>query len=87
MGTMIQRFAPSFPPGNQGNNDVLVLTQPDLILSLHKEYVQAGADIITTNTFNANAISQQDYGMQEQVYRMNYQAARLARQSGALLVA
>nr|HPJ83081.1 homocysteine S-methyltransferase family protein [Bacteroidales bacterium] len=87
MGTMIQRYTPSFPPGNQGNNDVLVLTQPDLILSIHKEYVQTGADIITTNTFNANAISQKDYGMQDQVYRMNFQAARLARQSGALLVA
>ena len=87
MGTMIQYYAPSFPPGNKGNNDLLVLTRPELILSIHKEYVQAGADIITTNTFNANAISQSDYGMQDQVYQINFQAARLARQSGALLVA
>ncbi|MDD4499434.1 MAG: methionine synthase [Bacteroidales bacterium] len=87
MGTMIQRHSPSFPPGAEGNNDILVLTAPDLILSIHKEYVQAGADIITTNTFNANAISQQDYGMQDRVYQMNREAARLARESGALLVA
>ncbi|MCZ2417724.1 MAG: homocysteine S-methyltransferase family protein [Burkholderiales bacterium] len=87
MGTMIQRFAPSFPPGNDGNNDILTLTQPELILSIHREYVQAGADIITTNTFNANAISQQDYGMQDQVYTMNFQAARLARESDARFVA
>ena len=87
MGTMIQRHSPSFPPGAEGNNDILVLTAPDLILSIHKEYVQAGADIVTTNTFNANAISQQDYGMQDRVYQMNREAARLARESGALLVA
>ncbi|MFA5751822.1 MAG: methionine synthase [Bacteroidales bacterium] len=87
MGTMIQRHSPSFPPGAEGNNDILVLTQPALIQSIHKEYVAAGAHIITTNTFNANAISQQDYGMQDQVYQMNREAARLARESGALLVA
>ena len=87
MGTMIQRHSPSFPPGAEGNNDILVLTQPALIQSIHKEYVEAGADIITTNTFNANAISQQDYGMQDRVYQMNLEAARLARESGALLVA
>jgi 5-methyltetrahydrofolate--homocysteine methyltransferase len=87
MGTMIQRHSPSFPPGAEGNNDILVLTQPALIQSIHKEYVAAGADIITTNTFNANAISQQDYGMQDRVYQMNREAARLARESGALLVA
>ncbi len=87
MGTMIQRQSPTFPPGAEGNNDILVLTQPALIQSIHKEYVAAGADIITTNTFNANAISQLDYGMQDRVYQMNREAARLARQSGALLVA
>ncbi len=87
MGTMIQRHSPTFPPGAEGNNDVLVLTQPALIQSIHKEYVEAGADIITTNTFNANAVSQQDYGMQDRVYEMNREAARLARESGALLVA
>ncbi len=87
MGTMIQRHSPTIPPGAEGNNDVLVLTQPALIQSIHKEYVEAGADIITTNTFNANAVSQQDYGMQDRVYEMNREAARLARESGALLVA
>lgn len=87
MGTMIQRLGPSFPPGNEGNNDVLVLTEPNLILSIHKDYVKAGADIITTNTFNANRISQADYGMQDQIRSMNCEAARLARESGATLVA
>ncbi|HOO42176.1 MAG TPA: methionine synthase [Bacteroidales bacterium] len=87
MGTMIQRHSPSFPAGAEGNNDILVLTQPALILSIHKEYVAAGADIVTTNTFNANAISQQDYGLQDRVYEMNREAGRLARESGALLVA
>lgn len=87
MGTMIQRLDPSFPPGAEGDHDILVLTQPDLILSIHREYVAAGADIVTTNTFNANRISQQDYGTQDKVYQMNLEAARLARESGALLVA
>ncbi|MFA6926150.1 MAG: homocysteine S-methyltransferase family protein, partial [Bacteroidales bacterium] len=87
MGTMIQRLGPSFPPGNEGNNDMLVLTRPELILSIHKDYVKAGADIVTTNTFNANRISQLDYGMQDQVYKINYEAARLAHESGAMLIA
>lgn len=87
MGTMIQGQNPSYPEGNRGNNDILVLSSPQLIRSIHKEYVQAGADIVSTNTFNANGISQQDYGTVDRVYEINVTAARLARESGALLVA
>ena len=63
------------------NNDLLNLTQPDVIAAIHREYLDAGADIIETNTFNANAISQADYGMQELAYEMNVAAARIARQA------
>ena len=87
MGTMIQGQNLSYPEGNRGNNDILVLSSPQLIRSIHKEYVQAGADIVSTNTFNANGISQQDYGTVDRVYEINVTAARLARESGALLVA
>ncbi|MEZ4541778.1 MAG: methionine synthase [Chloroflexota bacterium] len=89
MGTMIQqyqlneadfrsdRFA-EWPRDLQGNNDLLVLTQPDIIRAIHLAYLEAGADLIETNTFNANRISQGDYGMQELAYEMNLAAARLA---------
>lgn len=87
MGTMIQHQHPVFPDGNDGNNDILVLSSPELIRNIHKAYVDAGADIICTNTFNANKISQQDYGTADRVYEINRQAARLARESGALYVA
>jgi 5-methyltetrahydrofolate--homocysteine methyltransferase len=62
----------------KGNNDLLSLSRPDLIKGIHKEYLGAGADIITTNTFNSNRISMSDYGMESQVYNMNLQSARLA---------
>jgi 5-methyltetrahydrofolate--homocysteine methyltransferase len=62
----------------KGNNDLLSLTKPDVILNIHKEYLEAGADLITTNTFNSNRISMADYGMESQVYEMNFQSARLA---------
>jgi 5-methyltetrahydrofolate--homocysteine methyltransferase len=61
-----------------GNNDLLSLTQPDIIRAIYTAYLEAGADIIETNTFNANGISQADYGLQEFSYEMNYEAARLA---------
>ncbi|HNS40774.1 MAG TPA: homocysteine S-methyltransferase family protein, partial [Promineifilum sp.] len=89
MGTMIQqhhlkeedfrgeRFA-DWPRDLQGNNDLLVLTQPDIIRDIHKAYLEAGADIIETDTFNANRISQADYGMEDLAYEMNVAAARLA---------
>lgn len=55
----------------KGNNDLLCLTQPDIIRDIHAQYLRAGADIIETNTFNANAVAQADYGMQELAYQMN----------------
>ena len=60
-------------------NDLLVLTQPAVIESIHREYLDAGADIIETNTFNANATSLADYGLEDVVYDVNFEAARLAR--------
>jgi len=63
----------------KGNNDVLCLTRPDVISNIHERYLQAGADIITTNTFNAQRISQSDYHLQSFVREMNLEGARLAR--------
>ena len=94
MGTMIQRaglgeadfrgerFA-THPSSLQGNNDLLVLTRPDVIRGIHEEYLDAGADIIETNTFNANSFSQADYDLQEVVYDLNVAAARLAKEATA----
>lgn len=91
MGTMIQRygleeddyrgslFADHHKP-LKGNNDILVLTQPEIIRQIHRQYLLAGADIIETNTFNANAISQADYDLEDQVYRINVAAAKLAKE-------
>src|SRR5262249_26347081 len=60
-------------------NDLLALTQPALIESIHRQYLEAGADIVETNTFNANAVSMADYGLEGFVYEINRAAARLAR--------
>jgi len=90
MGTAIQRDRPDeagyrgerfkdWPSDVVGNNDLLTLTQPDIIAGIHREYLEAGADIIETNTFNANAISMADYGMEELAYELNHESARLAR--------
>jgi 5-methyltetrahydrofolate--homocysteine methyltransferase len=90
MGTMIQKHKLSeqdfrgerfkdHPQPLKGNNDLLVLTKPEIIKTIHLEYLEAGADIITTNTFNSNRVSMADYGMQSFVYEMNYQAAMLAK--------
>jgi 5-methyltetrahydrofolate--homocysteine methyltransferase len=65
----------------KGNNDLLVLTKPGLVKEIHLGYLHAGADIIGTNTFTANAVSQSDFGLQDIVYEMNLEAARIARQS------
>ena len=92
MGTMIQKNNPSeddfrgqkfkdFHCDQKGNNDILSITQPDLIEAIHKEYLEAGADIIETNTFNANSISQADYDMQRWVYEMNYASATIAKRA------
>ncbi|CAM3807510.1 methionine synthase [Nocardioides marinus] len=63
----------------QGNNDLLTITQPDIIAGIHREYLLAGADIVETNTFNANAVSLSDYGLEELAYELNLESARLAR--------
>jgi 5-methyltetrahydrofolate--homocysteine methyltransferase len=90
MGTMIQRhqldeagyrgdrFA-DFPRDVRGNNDLLSLTQPEIIKTIHLQYLEAGADIIETNTFNANAVSMADYSMEGLVYEMNRASAAIAR--------
>jgi 5-methyltetrahydrofolate--homocysteine methyltransferase len=90
MGTMVQRFRlqeedyrggrfRDHPIGLKNNNDVLNLTQPQIIEQIHREYLAAGADIIETNTFNATAISQEDFGLQKLVTEMNRTAAELAK--------
>jgi 5-methyltetrahydrofolate--homocysteine methyltransferase len=89
MGTMIQKHKlqetdfrgeqyRDHPKPLKGNNDILSITSPDIILKIHREYLEAGADLITTNTFNSNRISMADYGMESEVYEMNVQSARLA---------
>jgi len=62
----------------KGDYDILNLTNPEVIRKIHRDYLEAGADIITTNTFNANRISQADYRLEDQVYNMNFHAARIA---------
>ena len=91
MGTMIQSYKleeadyrgerfKDWSSDLKGNNDLLVLTQPQVIKEIHAEYLEAGADILETNTFNANAYGMADYGMQELVYELNVTAAQLARE-------
>lgn len=63
----------------KGNNDLLSITRPDIISAIHRAYLEAGADILETNTFNSNRISQADYGLEEWVYKLNVEGARLAR--------
>ncbi len=90
MGTAIQRDRPDeagyrgerfadWPTDVQGNNDLLSITAPDIIAGIHREYLEAGADLIETNTFNATAISLSDYGMADLAYELNVASARLAR--------
>jgi len=92
MGTMIQRhkleeadyrgerFA-DWPSDLKGNNDLLSLTQPAIIRDIHTQYLEAGADIIETNTFNATRVAMADYGMEELAYEINVASARLAREA------
>lgn len=92
MGTMIQqhkleeedyrgeRFK-DWPTPVRGNNDLLVLTQPELIKNIHLEYLNAGADILETNSFNATEVSMSDYGMEALSEEINYQSAKLAREA------
>jgi 5-methyltetrahydrofolate--homocysteine methyltransferase len=98
MGTMIQshklneadyrgtRFA-DFPHDLRGNNDLLTLTQPQIIRSIHEAYLEAGADIIETNTFNSNAASMADYHMQDLVYELNFAGVKLAKEAAGAIEA
>ncbi|MDR2130760.1 MAG: methionine synthase [Odoribacteraceae bacterium] len=90
-GTALQRFRlteedfrgtllATHPVPLKGNNDLLSLTRPDLIRQVHDAYIEAGADIIETNTFNSNVVSQADYRCEELVYRLNFEGARLAKE-------
>lgn len=92
MGTMIQRHKPTeevyrgerfkdWASDLKGNNDLLVLTQPKMIKDIHLEYLAAGADIVETNTFNAQAVSLADYDMQALAYEMNVAAAKIAKEA------
>src|SRR5258706_14994401 len=73
-----ERFR-NHPKPLRNNSDVLCLTQPDLVTQVHRDYLEAGADIITTNTFTATRVSQADYGLGHVAYQMNLAAARLRR--------
>lgn len=90
MGTMIQSYQlgeadyrgqrfQDFPHSLKGNNDLLCLTQPDIITDIHRAYLNAGADFIETNSFNSTAIALTDYAMQDLAYEFNFAAAQLAR--------
>jgi 5-methyltetrahydrofolate--homocysteine methyltransferase len=92
MGTMIQRYKleeadyrgerfKDHKHDLKGNNDLLVLTQPQIIKKIHRQYLEAGADIIETNTFNATTLSQEDYQTQHLAYELNVAAARLAKEA------
>jgi len=92
MGTMIQSYKldeaayrgerfKNIEKPIKGNHDILSLTQPKVICEIHQKYLEAGADLIETNTFNANAISLADYGMQDLAYELNLESAKLARRA------
>ncbi|MBV7528835.1 homocysteine S-methyltransferase family protein [Chitinophaga sp. sic0106] len=92
MGTMIQRYKlteadyrgtrfADYPSDLKGNNDLLNLTQPQIIEAIHKEYLEAGADIIETNTFSCTTIAMADYDMQELAYELNVEGARIAKKA------
>lgn len=91
MGTMIQRYKleeedfrnqelASVKKSLKGNNDLLSLTRPDIIKAIHRAYFEAGADIVETNTFSSTTIAQEDYGLAELAYKLNYESAKIARE-------
>ena len=91
MGTMLQNYAfqekdfrgkrfADFPVSLQGNNDLLSLTQPQVIKEIHAKYFEAGADIVETNTFSSTSIAMADYQMENLVYELNYESAKLAKE-------
>lgn len=90
MGTMLQRYKfteedfrgerfKDFEKSVRGNNDLLSLTQPEAIAEIHRKYFAAGADIVETNTFSGTTIAMADYGMEDLVYELNYESARIAK--------
>jgi len=94
MGTMIQRYKlteadyrgerfKDFHMDIKGNNDLLSITKPEVISAIHKEYLEAGSDIIETNTFNGTSISQADYEMSDLAYELNYESAKIAKAAAA----
>src|SRR6185437_688825 len=91
MGTMIQRYHleeedfrgerfKNHPSDLKGNNDLLSITRPDIIKEIHRKYLEAGADIIETNTFSSTTIAMADYKMEDIVYDLNYQSAKIAKE-------
>ncbi len=83
MGTSIQKcnLSPDDFMGGRGNNDILNLTREDVVERIHDEFIAAGADIIETNTFSGNAVSQKDYGQEGKVYEINLKGAQIARKA------
>src|SRR5258708_25212978 len=92
MGTMIQRYKleekdfrgerfKDWHKDVKGNNDLLSITQSQIIEAIHKEYLKAGADIIETNTFSSTTIAMADYDMQEFVYELNFESAKVAKEA------
>ena len=90
MGTAIQKYKleetdfrgtefAGHPVNLKGDNDVLNLTRPDIVRAIHRAYIEAGADIIETNTFNSNTVSQEEYHCTDLIYRLNYEGAKLAK--------
>lgn len=90
MGTMLQQYNFSesdyrgdrfkdYPTSLKGNNDLLSLTQPEAIAEIHKKYLEAGADIIETNTFSGTSIAMADYNMEDLVYELNFESAKIAK--------
>jgi 5-methyltetrahydrofolate--homocysteine methyltransferase len=91
MGTMIQRYKleeedfrgerfKNHAHPLKGNNDLLSITRPDIIKEIHKQYLEAGSDIIETNTFSSTTIAQADYGLESLAYELNYQSAKIAKE-------
>ncbi|MDZ7806960.1 MAG: homocysteine S-methyltransferase family protein [Gracilimonas sp.] len=92
MGTMIQRYKlkeedfrgerfKDHPDDLQGNNDLLSLTRPDIIQAIHEEYLEAGADLVETNTFSGTSVAQADYGLESIVYELNKRSAEIAKKA------
>ena len=90
MGTMIQAYNlkeedfrgerfKNYPTPLKGNNDLLSITQPQIISEIHKKYLDSGADILETNTFSSNSISMADYNMEDLVYELNFESAKIAK--------